>query len=217
MNYVAPGYNLEAFNCPFCNAYAHMKWQRLSRCNVYTDVIEAICSRCSKANLWTIPDPYESPSAKLIYPDYSFVEPPEEDMPENVKKEYIEAASIFSKSPKGAAALLRLGLQKLFVHLGEGGKDINKDIRSLAQKQTLPQLIINVADTVRLTGNNAVHPGEMNEEDIDYVASKMFSLLNIIVNKGISEPKELKALYELTPESKREYAEKTDSKNKKSN
>ena len=25
-SYVAPKFNLEAFNCPFCNAYTHMTW-----------------------------------------------------------------------------------------------------------------------------------------------------------------------------------------------
>ncbi|MFK8012671.1 MAG: DUF4145 domain-containing protein, partial [Marinicellaceae bacterium] len=117
---------------------------------------------------------------------------------------------VFSKSPRSAAALLRLGLQKLCKHLGEDGKNINKNIRNLAEKNTLPPLIVKVADTVRITGNNAVHPGEMSDEDVDYVASKMFDLLNFIVKKGISEPKELEELYNLTPEAPRLAAEAKD-------
>jgi hypothetical protein len=32
---------------------------------------------------------------------------------------------------------------------------------------------------VRIAGNNAVHPGEMSDEDFDCVASKLFDLLNM--------------------------------------
>ena len=42
--------------------------------------------------------------------------------------------------------------------------------------------VITVADTLRITGNNAVHPGTMDEKDFDDVAEKMFSLLNFIIN-----------------------------------
>ena len=78
----------------------------------------------------------------------------------------------------------------------------------------MPPKVVQVADTVRITGNNAVHPGTMREEDFDYVASKMFELLNFIVKKGISEPRELDELYELTPEGPRKDAEAKDARAK---
>ncbi|MFG0723237.1 DUF4145 domain-containing protein, partial [Pseudomonas sp. GLN_6] len=105
-------------------------------------------------------------------------------------------------------------LQKLCKHLGEPGENINTDIRNLAAKNTLPPLVVKVADTVRITGNNAVHPGEMSDEDFDHVASKMFDLLNFVVKKGISEPKELEALYAKTPEGPRKDAESKDARAK---
>ena len=80
----------------------------------------------------------------------------------------------------------------------------------MAKNNTLPPLVVKVADTVRIKGNNAVHPGEMSDEDFDHIASKMFDLINFIVRKGIAEHIELQALYEMTPESPRKAAEKKD-------
>lgn len=220
MNYVAPEITLEAFHCPFCGTYAHMDWAWLVNRGESTDYLEAHCSRCRKPSLWLVKEKknvngcIKPATGEMIYPDFGVAPLPEIDMPEDVVRDYQEAARIFSKSPRGAAALLRLGLQKLCKHLGEEGKNINEDIRSLAAKNTLPPLVVKVADTVRITGNNAVHPGEMSDEDFDHIASKMFELLNFVVKKGISEPKELEALYTMTPEGPRKSAENRDAKSK---
>lgn len=224
MKFTTPEFRLDAFHCPLCGTYAHMEWSMLHTHNGYTMYYEAQCSRCGNPSLWRVTEYVDSnfggrqdESAELIYPDNGVAALPEQDMPDDVKKDYIEAARIFSRSPRGAAALLRLGLQKLCRHLGQEGKNINTDIRALAAKNILPPLVVKVADTVRITGNNAVHPGEMSDEDFDYVASKMFELLNFIVKKGISEPKELEALYELIPENPRKDAEAKDAKAKSTN
>ena len=150
----------------------------------------------------------------MIYPDTRNAPFPVEDMPEDVKADYMEAASIFSKSHRGGAALLRLALQKLLKHLGKEGKNINDDIRALAGDGSLPAKVIQVADTLRITGNNAVHPGTMSDEDFDDVAEKMFDLINFIVRKAITEPKELDELYLKTPESARKSAESQDARNR---
>jgi hypothetical protein len=197
-----------------------MIWKQLHDNENNTLCYESTCSKCENPSLWRVTKysvgtfGRQDEKAELIFPDHGFAALPEEDMPEDVKTDYVEAARIFSRSPRGAAALLRLGLQKLCKHLGEDGRNINTDIRNLAENNTLPPLVVKVADTVRITGNNAVHPGEMSDEDFDHVASKMFELLNFIVKKGISEPKELEALYSLTPEGPRKEAEKRDAKAK---
>lgn len=227
MEKIIPAFFEDAFNCPLCGAFAHMSWYLLERDQFeYTKYYEAECSRCQQSSLWQ----QTSKSSKsdrelgvlkdegiLIFPDNGIAILPEEDMPEDVKKDYNEAARIYSRSPRASAALLRLGLQKICKHLGEKGDNINDDIRSLASKDILSSAVIKVADTVRITGNNAVHPGEMADEDIDYIASKMFYLLNFIVKKAISEPKELENLYTMIPEPARKAAETKDAKAKSKN
>ena len=148
----------------------------------------------------------------MLYPDFGSAPLPSEDMPEDVKKDYEEAARIFIKSPRGAAALLRLGLQKLCIHLGEEGKNINTDIRSLVKKEVLSGQVIKVADTLRIIGNNAVHPGQIVDEDFDKVAGKMFNLINAIVEETITKPKMWNNLYEQMPENARNAAEAQDKK-----
>ena len=65
----------------------------------------------------------------MYFPDCGNVPFPNAEMPKSVKEIYSEASSVYSKSPRGAAALLRLGIQILCKELGESGKNINNDIR----------------------------------------------------------------------------------------
>lgn len=65
----------------------------------------------------------------MILPDQTIAPPPNEDLPENCIEDYEEARSVFSRSPKSSAALLRLVLQKLMGHLLEESTGrINDDI-----------------------------------------------------------------------------------------
>ena len=212
--YTAPEFKKEAFNCPHCGAFAHMQWVSYEP-NVY---YRAICAHCKKDGLWRVTQiipygvDYRAKEGEMLYPDFGSAPLPAEDMPEDVKKDYEEAAQIFAKSPRGAAALLRLGLQKLCIHLGEEGKNINTDIRSLVKKEVLSGQVIKVADTLRIIGNNAVHPGQIVDEDFDKVAGKMFNLINAIVEETITKPKMWNNLYEQMPENARNAAEAQDKK-----
>ena len=215
IKHIAPEFKKEAFNCPHCGAFAHMQWPSKDHFVYY----QAICAHCEEYSLWRVtqiaPNGFTAEGGEMLYPDFGSAPLPAEDMPEDVKKDYEEAARIFIKSPRGAAALLRLGLQKLCIHLGEKGKNINDDIRSLVEKGVFSGQVVKVADTLRITGNNAVHPGQISDEDFDRAAGKMFDLINFIVKKAITEPKELDELYQLMPEKARNAAEDKDKKNLK--
>lgn len=124
-------------------------------------------------------------------------------MPEDIRRDYDEASAILGLSPRGAAALLRLAIQKLCKHLGQPGDNINSDIAALVANG-LHTVIQKALDTVRVIGNEAVHPGQIDLRDNSAVAESLFRLVNMIVEKTISEPKEVDALYALLPEGKRD-------------
>jgi hypothetical protein len=145
----------------------------------------------------------------MLIPDGSTAPMAHPDMPEVVKADYQEARDIVNRSPRGAAALLRLSVQKLCIELGETSGSIDKDIKSLVTKG-LPVGIQQALDVVRVVGNNAVHPGELTEEDIAEVSISLFELINAIVEERIARPKALEALYQRLPEGARKAIEKRD-------
>ena len=63
----------------------------------------------------------------------------------------------------------------------------------------------------RVTGNDAVHPGQININDDPIVAAKLFQLVNVIVENLISLPAEIDTIYDSLPETKREAVKKRDS------
>ena len=136
---------------------------------------------------------------------------PNEDLNKDIQKDYNEAASIVEKSPRAAAALLRLGIQKLCKQLGEEGSNINKDISELVKKGLAIQ-IQQALDIVRVVGNESVHPGQIDLDDNKEIALKMFELINVIAQTMITQPKEIEKLYSSLPEEKLDGIAKRDSK-----
>ena len=121
----------------------------------------------------------------------------------------MEAATILDKSSRGAAALLRLVIQKLCIKLGERGEDLNTDIANLV-KNGLPTQIQKALDTVRVIGNEAVHPGKIDLKDNKNIAVKLFDLVNLITQIMITQPKEIETIYKTLPEEKLEAIKQRD-------
>lgn len=207
--HVAPAVGRRAFYCPFCNVYAQQEWQRLDYEGVSTKTRARLgtCGNCGAESLWWTVTGIRGvsavdPDAIMLWPQQGGGAPaPHVDMPDDVTVDFEEARAIAARSPRGAAALLRLALQKLMVDLGEPGKDINKDIGSLVQKG-LPVEVQQALDAVRVVGNEAVHPGSLDLKDDTDTASALFSLLNFIVDQRIAQPKKLQALYGALPPAK---------------
>lgn len=147
------------------------------------------CTHCDNHTVWL--------NEEMLYPRTGIAPRPNTEMPTDVLKLYEEAAAIFSQSPRAAAALLRLAIQVLCLEVGESGKNINQDIASLVQKG-LPEIVQQSLDVVRVTGNNAVHPGQIDADDPAVVES-LFGLVNVIVEYMIAMPKRVSGLYSSLP------------------
>jgi hypothetical protein len=130
-------------------------------------------------------------------------------MPEAVRNDYLEARDIVSKSPRAAAALLRLALQKLMPEIGRKGDNLNDDIGQLV-REGLPVQVQQALDVVRVVGNNAVHPGLIDLKDDQITALALFNLVNLIVDFMIAQPKRVLELYDSLPEASRAAIEKRD-------
>lgn len=131
------------------------------------------------------------------------------DMPASCVGDYLEARVIVAQSPKAAAALIRLALQKLMFELGEKGKSLNDDIASLVKKG-LDEHIQQALDYCRVVGNNAVHPGEIVLDEEPEVAHTLFEMMNLIVEDRIARPARVKEAYSKLPEGARKKIEERD-------
>lgn len=201
--YTAPYLNGDAFNCPSCGAYAKQDWSNHfhNRQAHIQPLRTAFCTRCNNYSVWWY--------GTMIHPATTPVEKPNNDLPTEVRRDYEEAAQIVRQSPRAAAALLRLAIQKLCALVGGTGKNLNTDIAKLV-KNGLPAKVQQMLDTVRVIGNHAVHPGEINLDDQPQTAEALFRLVNIIAEKMITEPKEIDALYGSLPEKEKEQIAKRD-------
>jgi hypothetical protein len=55
-------------------------------------------------------------------------------MPDDIREHFREAAEIVDESPRAAAVLVRLFIQRLMPHIGGKGVDLNVDIADLERK-----------------------------------------------------------------------------------
>jgi len=145
----------------------------------------------------------------MLYPD-GYAPPPNPDLTEEIKSDYREAAAIVNKSPRGACALLRLCLQKLCDHLGAKGSNINDQIGWLVREKSLSATIQRSLDVIRVVGNEAVHPGQLDLRDDKETALSLFTLMNLIADSMITQPKRIEEMFANLPESKRKGIEKRD-------
>ncbi|MGO9121103.1 MAG: DUF4145 domain-containing protein [Desulfomonilaceae bacterium] len=227
MSYTAPERDETPFHCPHCNVMAQQKWQRLlwedliryARSQHYeveehspmppakleippmsldpdnSDMLAICeCQNCKGISIWL----YD----QMLYPD-GYAPPPNSDLNDEIKRDYLEAGSIVNKSPRGAAALLRLCIEKLCDQLGAKGKGINEQIGYLVREKNLDPRIQQSLDVVRVIGNESVHPGIMDLRDDKETAMSLFRLINVIADMMVTQPKHIQEMYDKLPDGKK--------------
>lgn len=155
------------------------------------NVNTSTCFNCKKHSLWVY--------TEMVEPRHIDAPPANPDMSADIRRDYEEACAILGHSPRGAAALARLSIQKLCKELGKSGRNINDDIGALVA-DGLDKRIQQALDVVRVIGNQAVHPGQIDLRDDRSTAETLLKLVNMIVDKLVSEPKHIEELYKSLPE-----------------
>lgn len=192
-----------SWSCPGCGVYSHQYWTplyKLVKTGPPKEFDEAVpfatsrCQLCDHILIW-----YED---RILYPPTTSAEEPHPDLPSHARATYIEAGATLDASPRAAAALLRLALQQLCEELGEKG-NLNDAIGRMVKSRGLRPEIQQALDVVRVIGNNAIHPGEIDLTDDRDSAAAMFSLVNAITEDLIARPKQIGSLYARLPDSVR--------------
>lgn len=181
----------ESFTCPHCGVLSKQEWHgrsfQFGRYSNHTgnQLRTAKCQHCLQSSVWVL--------EKMCYPKTGSAPFPNPEMPEAVRKIYAEAASISTTSPKASAAMLRLAVQALCKELGESGKYMDFDIKELVNKG-LPMIVQQSLEHVKVIGDYAVHPGQINDDSED-VSDRLFELLNVMVEYMITLPNKVNGLY----------------------
>jgi hypothetical protein len=198
-----------AFDCPHCGAFAHQAWAPLWKRKegdsgdlVHVEGLRlARCARCLKSSFWI--------RKTMFFPPSRTGPAPVDDMPDAVRSIYEEARAVSQVSPRSAAALLRLALQVLIDELEPGSANINTKIGRLVRRGLSTQ-VQQAMDVLRVVGNNAVHPGQINLDGDGDLVPSLFVLVNLIVEQVVSRPNHVAALFDALPESARQSIGKRD-------
>lgn len=186
--------------------------------NIWGDIARATCLACKDDSVWMKSDLFV-PEVKLpfgtrqqdkpsymkvtrwvmIWPKESAAPLPHEALPEELKELHSEARAVLTDSPRAAAALLRLLMEKLLQDTTGTTNRLNDQIGLLVERGTFDQRLQETADTIRVSGNKAVHPAEIQSQgDTAEVALAMFELVNFLVEDLIARPGRIAHLYQST-------------------
>lgn len=209
--FVRPGFDVSPFTCVHCEIVATMDWQQL-----YTAYFGSVnetqwklcaCHHCKGESIWRVLK--GSGVGELAYPLTVNAPATHPDLPPICRPDFEEARLVCAVSARGAAALLRLCLQKLLGCIGGKGEHIDTDIKILVASGLDPH-IQQALDVIRVTGNNAVHPLDMAPEDVIENVPVLFEMINLIVDEKISRQKNINERFARLPEKARLAIEKRD-------
>lgn len=152
------------------------------------------CHSCKKLSVWL--------HDKLAYPEVVTGIKPNTDLPETIQADFNEALAIYNRSPRGAAALMRLCVEKLCSHVGAQGESLHEKIEYL-HNNGLDEKSYKALHIVKVIGNESVHPGTLDLRDDPRMAENLFQLVNVMADALISHGKKLENMWQDLPDNKR--------------
>ena len=159
------------------------------------------CSACDKWAVWI--------EGEMVFPPTKQGPVPSSDMPTDVLALYDEARAVLPVSPRSAAALLRTALETLTRGLGSEHR-LNDAIGALVKEGRLADEMQKAADLLRLSGNDAAHPGDLRSDDTRERVLALFDFLNLLTDRLVGVPARVQRMYDHLPEGKREQIERRD-------
>ena len=144
------------------------------------------CFNCNEMCLWA--------RDQLVWPRSAGGPAPKLHASPDLRRDDEEASQTLEASPRGAAALLRLAIEKLCKELGESGEAPKDDIAALVQED-VDARVQKVLDAMRIIESNAVRPAKIGGDDNGATTEALSGLVNLICEKMIMEPRHQQAVY----------------------
>ncbi len=217
-----PQLYLSPFRCPYCRVVAQQDWQQLYwqdddssfndafiRATLLVDkhitffLFTAQCSNCTKASVWRAEGSSDGEGAakyvngRMLFPSKSSTEQLPEGAGDVAVQCYSEAKSIADKSPRAAAALLRVTIEAVCRQvLGERNGTLAELIEKIGEKHHLSETVLDAMTALRLIGNSAVHPGQIDLEnrDSNTTVNELFMLADYIYEQIIELPRKIQQI-----------------------
>jgi hypothetical protein len=215
VQYNSPELDSDAFICPHCNIHATQDWYdiqynigdvggyQMSQLSNITDARLSRCRKCEQSCIWI--------NGEIVFPRQSRAPQPHEDMPEEIKQDYEEARMVVDESPRAAAALLRVCIEKLLRQLtGKESDSPYSMIGDLVEEGRIDKRVQKAFDSIRVFGNESLHAGEIDMQDDSESAERLFKLMNTIVQMTITKDRLIDETFDELPDSKKRSVEQRD-------
>jgi hypothetical protein len=144
------------------------------------------CFNCNEMCLWVCD--------QLIWPRRAGDPEPKLHASPDIQRNDEDGSQTLEASPRGAAALLRLVIEKVCKELGESGESPKDDLASFVQED-VDARVQKVLEAMRIIESNAVRPAEIGVGDNRATAETLSGLVNLICEKMTIEPRHLQAMY----------------------
>jgi hypothetical protein len=182
---VPPALDVPHFVCPHCGVDAQQTWQDADfpargTGEVDKALMRAQCVLCGGRSYWV--------SGEMVWPHPAVGLPPPDDLPEDLRSLHNEARAVAAISPRSAAALLRLLVDRLIASLGTPDGTLSERVDWLAAEGHLPTQVVEGLTACRVVGPASLRPGEIDPdaEDDPGVVLFLCRLVDTIVDTTIT-------------------------------
>lgn len=188
-----PTFRASPFTCPHCGVLAQQSWAPMAAKNqpIDPDIERSKCRNCNRHAYWA----WE----QLVAPAVPFGPPPNDDLQGPLLDVYQEARDVAGRSPRAAAALLRLLVERLVHELdgvGHEGERLQVKVDRLRDDGKIDAGTYEAMLAVKIAGDGALHTGQIDTEAEDQgeVVVVLFGIVNHIVTSTRSLHREVEAL-----------------------